>query len=477
MLNTKQHMVMDIIHGGINLSADEIKVIDHPLFQRLRFISQNDVLSMVFPGATHSRFEHSIGACHMAGRFFDSIVSKGYSSGKLLNTPDAQNALDYLRRCVRMAVLLHDIGHGAFSHQLEKSPVIQSILQADGHFQSLWDKVDQYGDGMREVLYGDQKVHVEHEHYSVAMAYRVLSERHDINLKLIDVLAVMETTADDVVNHLSDQFIDAANTAWSFIVCNTEKRPKNEYETAQQVRMFLRSILTNELDADKSDYMLRDSQYSSVSYGNYNIDTLIDNLACIYLPEERWMGLGLVRKGLSAFEDFTYSRFQLYRQIYSHKTALMFNVILREAIQEIMQVESIYETVLKSLTDPDCFVHMTDHYFWEAFRHHAVSDPSSYSAMLVMRKKMKFISRHENLPDFQVNVLKSKIAKSNGVSKSDVFHYKTKAKFSAIDTHFDKIRVICQGRDGLDFRSFHEETDFFKRFENLTITNFYLKHG
>ena len=68
LLGAYNKLIMDPVHGGIPLYRHEIQVIDHPLFQRLRNICQNDILSLVFPGATHSRFLHSIGVMHVGTR-------------------------------------------------------------------------------------------------------------------------------------------------------------------------------------------------------------------------------------------------------------------------------------------------------------------------------------------------------------------------------------------------------------------------
>jgi HD superfamily phosphohydrolase len=70
LFGTPSNLIMDPIHGGIQFFDHEKAVIDHPLFQRLRYVMQNDVLFLVFPGATHSRFQHCVGTMHLAGKVF-----------------------------------------------------------------------------------------------------------------------------------------------------------------------------------------------------------------------------------------------------------------------------------------------------------------------------------------------------------------------------------------------------------------------
>src|SRR5690242_14615394 len=105
---TKKYLeIVDPIHDFIRIYEPEIKIIDTPIFQRLRRIRQLAGAHLVYPGAQHSRFEHSLGTMHIAGQAANVLKDKGY-----LDTNDSEN--------IRMAALLHDIGHGPFSHLFEE---------------------------------------------------------------------------------------------------------------------------------------------------------------------------------------------------------------------------------------------------------------------------------------------------------------------------------------------------------------------
>ncbi|GAB5411790.1 MAG: hypothetical protein ChlgKO_09040 [Chlamydiales bacterium] len=109
--------IYDPVHGFIRLDAHEMRLIDSLPFQRLHYIHQLGCALFVYPGATHKRFEHSLGTMEVATRSFDQLASSlGKEAGEL----------DYLRRVVRFAALCHDLGHLPFSHVAEKALLADS---------------------------------------------------------------------------------------------------------------------------------------------------------------------------------------------------------------------------------------------------------------------------------------------------------------------------------------------------------------
>src|SRR5690606_41650794 len=112
--------IRDPIHGSVLLDARERRVIDAPFFQRLRWVRQMGFADAAFPGATHTRYVHALGACHVSGRIFDSMLRH------LPRLPDAER--NRLRAALRLAVLLHDLGHPPFSHSSESILPDRSVL-------------------------------------------------------------------------------------------------------------------------------------------------------------------------------------------------------------------------------------------------------------------------------------------------------------------------------------------------------------
>ncbi|MDP9017218.1 MAG: HD domain-containing protein, partial [Candidatus Eremiobacteraeota bacterium] len=105
--------IFDPIHHFIELSAAEARLLDCDVMQRLRRLRQLGLAYLAYPSAEHSRFSHALGAFALGTRVFDTLVARcpEYFTG-------AQDII-YQRRLVRAALLMHDVGHGPFSHACE----------------------------------------------------------------------------------------------------------------------------------------------------------------------------------------------------------------------------------------------------------------------------------------------------------------------------------------------------------------------
>ena len=140
----------DPIHQTIEFDEREKAVIDHAIFQRMRYVRQLGLSYLVYPGATHDRFSHMLGAMHIAGRVWDNIVSV---SADVLKPLYKKEDLAYFRRILRFAALLHDVGHAPFSH------VSENLMPKFGALEVPRDWYRTYDDAHP----------AEHEDYSVMM--------------------------------------------------------------------------------------------------------------------------------------------------------------------------------------------------------------------------------------------------------------------------------------------------------------------
>lgn len=289
--------IRDPVHGSIFFSDAEVKILDTIEYQRLRAIKQLGFAEFSFPGATHNRYLHSIGVCHLAGQAFDSIF-KVYpftkSSTKLR-----------LRQAVRLASLLHDIGHGPLSHTTEqvmpKVEELQVKIYQRKNFES--DKKYQSYAGRR----------ANHEDYTIQMltesSISKALENHFHELTSYHIACLIDK---NLVCH-DDFFIDN----------NTDLRP------------ILSQIVSSELDADRMDYLERDSYFCGTNYGKIDREWLLQNLT-FHLRENK-LFLGLNRRAIYAFDDFMISRHHMHLMVYFHHKSI------------------IYEEMLnRYLTSPDC---------------------------------------------------------------------------------------------------------------------------
>ncbi|MGQ7275264.1 HD domain-containing protein [Marinobacter sp. V034] len=472
LLGAYDKLIMDPVHGGIPLYRHEIQVIDHPLFQRLRNICQNDILSLVFPGATHSRFLHSIGVMHVGSRMFRSMINaylrERQLSSQVTLTMTQLDAIDYLAKIIRLACLLHDSGHSSFSHQFTQAAKIRDLMARPGRFEDLWKGVD------TGTIYPETPTELEHEHYSVRVAFDVLNSLNldDAGLQRDDVLGIMETTSVTP----SERFCQHAETFWAFIAgADANAGALQTASTPRLVMDLLSSIVSGEIDADRADYMLRDGFHSSVTIGGFNLDHLLSNLRFGWTVDEPWLGLAITQKGLGALEDFVYSRYQMYRKVYAHKTALGFDWLLREAINEVLADPDTFEWVDLCLSDMSYFADLTDNFFWEAFRRKARKQPESYSKCIVDRVKLEHLDTRENLDADAQKAHRAYLASALGTDESDVVTCTMRARFSNIQDNFNGIKVLIS-EPVTRQRALKRITDvsaFFTKFEDGTITHFY----
>lgn len=266
------------IHGFIIANDWEREVIDQPAFQRLRRIRQLAWTEYVYPGALHSRFEHSLGVMHTASLLYDAIVR---NSRDVLESELAYDEAGFRRgrQLVRFAALLHDVGHAPFSHASESL----FPLRADGK-------------------------KYRHEDYSGALIrseLRSAIEEHELNG------ANYGFRADD-------------------IAALVEGSPK------AKTSIFWKDLISGQMDADRMDYLLRDSYHAGVQYGTFDLHRLISTIKPVRYFDGRAARLGISRGGWHAAEALVLARYFMFTQVYFHKTRVAYDVHLRETMKELL---------------------------------------------------------------------------------------------------------------------------------------------
>ncbi len=344
----------DPIHKRIPFDEFERTVIDHPFFQRLRFIAQLSFLqTYVYPGGMHDRFTHSLGAMHVAGRLFGRFVA----SSDALTTRLTSEEIEGLRRRLRMAGLLHDLGHGPFSHaseavfpRFQDLPLDRSWWKEEEHFQIRSDRT------LRDRM-GRQATH---EDYSVLLIQTLAEEG------LLD-----QALAQDVASFIHD-----------------EVRPSAAFDAIERkaptLQKILKSLVSGEVDCDRMDYLLRDSYFCGVAYGQYDLDWLISSMGVAEHNDR--LVFTISENGVRAFEDLLLARYHMIDQVYFHKTKAGFAQYLEEAIRG-------REIALTIPTDPHAYAELRDGKVIELLFEAAKDDKNYWSHHLMHRVPAKRILR------------------------------------------------------------------------------------
>jgi HD superfamily phosphohydrolase len=273
--------IRDPVHGSIHILAEEIPIIRDDFFQRLRNIKQLGFAEYVFPGATHSRFIHSIGVMNIASNAFDRLF-KGRLEDKNIQR---------LKETFKLACLLHDVGHAPLSHSTETVMPQLSQLQIPKDFLS---KKDQLND--RQATHEDYTIKSIVDS-SFAGSFSLVEKKFGLERKYI---------ADLITGITTDP----------------------SYFTVGGINYFpmLHQLVSSELDCDRMDYLLRDSYFCGVSYGSYDLDWLLDNLeTCI---ENNTAYLGINERAVVTFDDFLLSRYHMFIQVYFHYRAVCLEQLL-----------------------------------------------------------------------------------------------------------------------------------------------------
>jgi HD superfamily phosphohydrolase len=272
----KYDIFRDPVHGFIKVYDVEKDIINSPPFQRLRRICQLGLTSLVYHGAEHSRFGHSIGVMDLASRVFDSLTARySHLFKEILKWDDEK--YEIAKRKLRLAALLHDIGHAPFSHA------------AEGLFPKVGDKIEKHD------KYGE---------------------------KIIDQTEI---------GHIIDKYSASTGVSKKDVLeLVSEKSLGHE-------NILLRNIFVGDLDVDRMDYLLRDSLYTGVQYGKFDSDRLIEKLGLWQKKEDGSLVIGIEKRGLHAAEGMLLARYFMFTQVYFHETRRIYDIHLTTIMQELLK--------------------------------------------------------------------------------------------------------------------------------------------
>lgn len=274
------------VHGFIRYSENERRIIDHALFRRLRLIRQLALTEYVYPGATHTRFEHSLGVMEVATRAFDALASR---HGKRMEDVFRDVAgfetrtLAQARQYLRLAALLHDVGHTCFSHAVEN----------------------------------------------------VVNDKDEDHESLTQTIVL---TSELLGQTLAEQFGEAC-PVWVAWILKGEREEVGE-DGARRTRplppqlKLLKDLVSGQMDADRTDYLLRDSHHCGVDYGRFDHRRMVESLE-LYEDLDGELQLALDRGGIHTFEGLILARYQMNTQVYYHRLRRIYDYYLQEYFRSL----------------------------------------------------------------------------------------------------------------------------------------------
>lgn len=262
-------VVTDAIHGSIALTDDEWRVVDTASFQRLRHLKQLQMAHLTYPNATHTRLAHSLGVFAVMSRVLE--VAKDTLKLKKADVAD-----------LRLAALLHDVGHYPYSHLMEKIDKVQ-----------LTEELARGGTKKKLDLSGTKSSpYPEHE----------------------DLGALIVTKRKDLVDALGGR--------------KRATRVADLFTRSAAADPQLSKLIHSSLDMDRFDFLLRDANATGVPYGNVDLHYLLSNMQA-----SRTGMVGFSHKAMSAAEQFLFARFFMYKVVYFHKTTFGFEEACRQLLR------------------------------------------------------------------------------------------------------------------------------------------------
>ncbi|PAV64073.1 hypothetical protein WR25_01927 [Diploscapter pachys] len=306
--NSEPRCFADIVHDTIYVYQPLCVLIDRPEFQRLRSIQQLSVVHLVYPTANHNRFTHSLGAYHLAFKFVSKLRSK---------FPDLQiTSAEHL--CVSVAALMHDIGHGPFSHLF------------DGPF-----RIAVKGNWKHEDISRQLVKSIMHEE-SVREAFKQYlgdGQEYETNIDFIQDLIHSKKfpkPLDQVRNEIS---FKEERARWAV---------ENWLPKGRDIsRSFLFDIVSNDFDGhdvDKYDYMLRDAKFTgaSIALRTANIDRIMENTKVLLDPDFRFRRIIYAMKvALNDIASVGDARQRLNDVVYQHLTVKIIEKMFVEILLKI----------------------------------------------------------------------------------------------------------------------------------------------
>lgn len=334
--------ILDSVHGFIGLTEVENQIERLPIFKRLQNISQLGLSHRIFPCALHNRYIHSLGVMYIV----DQMAVK-------LDVFD-----DNERQLLRLAGMLHDVGHYPLSHDIEYVYKNCQELKSKGkleydlnNFVAFRDNAKKAVDSLTEpekvgdyrlMGYGESNCH--HEN----MGALVLSTSGAIK-EIIKNYYVKGNAFFKKLKMDEDKAVDRVINEINAIITGNAQYSDSLFKDKFSVMI---QLMHSEIDADRIDYLLRDASFSGASYGVFDLGMLIQTLRCADYHGHKIVGVNL--KGVACVEQFLLNRYLAYNQVINHKYTSITGCVLQSIVSWLIRDTTTsyqYRNIFKLIQD------------------------------------------------------------------------------------------------------------------------------
>lgn len=355
-------IINDPIYGCISLSEVEVQLLDTRAMQRLRRIRQMGFASYVFPSGEHSRFVHSLGVLCIMGKMCEHLYRQYGNDGE----SEIRFSINDARK-VRIAALLHDVGHFPFSHLSEcVYNYIDNVKTTGDIVAGLTEPIDDNRRLLSDIANFGKRKEKDHEH----MGAEVIKKDPEI----VSILKRIEIDPEEI---------------GQIIIGDTQANP------------IYAQLLHSSLDADRLDYLLRDSRQAGVSFGNVELEYILRQMRIEKCPirgengtEEKIDLIVFDARGQHAIEHFLMARYFHYTQVVQHKTSSAFEAVTKALEYKVLTNQETpyksYDSIVACIGNDD-FYSFTDDYMWQTIFTYCehTDDPYIQSLWECLRQRKK----------------------------------------------------------------------------------------
>lgn len=338
--------VLDPVHGFIDLTKVERRIYQLPIFRRLESIKQLSVTNWVFPGAEHTRYIHSLGVMFICDEMARNLK-------RLDGTPRFN---DGQRQILRLAGLLHDIGHYPLSHVTEEVYMDEEKLRKKDP-----DILLAYHRSMIDAI--DKLQEPETPEY---MSSRISKPLHHEKMGMDVILS--DNTIQKIIKE-ECPFVRIQDIC-DIIIGSVENIRDPETQEVNQDLSVMVQLMHSELDADGIDYIFRDASFSGTSYGAFTLGLLLRNLVV-----SEYNGIevvGVRAKGISVADQYLYCKYFSYTQVIFNRHVSILELMVKLIIRTLISREidkgfyepDVLRTYVSKHENVDDYLKFTDRKFW-----------------------------------------------------------------------------------------------------------------